>query len=97
VRQIFREDKHQHYRAEKEVSKSLADRLKALNDSDFLDKQQTKSRVREHEEQSKRNYRLYMLQRQSAIKFHKESESNRLEELQERKELEMRNLARLEL
>lgn len=75
----------------------MAERLKYMNESDYMSKRETNSRIKEYEERSKMNYKFYMLQRQSAIRFHKEAETSRLEELQEKKELEMRNLARLEL
>lgn len=37
------------------------------------------------------------MQRQSAIRFHKENENSRIIDMQEKKELEMRNLARMEI
>jgi hypothetical protein len=73
ARQVFKEDKNFHYKAEKEISQSLAERLRMLNESDYLTKKETNSKIKDYEERSRQSYRLYMLQRQSAIRFHKES------------------------
>lgn len=71
ARQAFKEDKSFHYKAEKEISQTLAKRLKMLNESDYLSKKENNCKIKDYEERSRQSYRLYMLQRQSAIRFHK--------------------------
>lgn len=48
ARQIFNEDRQLHYKAEKEISKSLAERLKLLNESDFSGKREMKSKIKDY-------------------------------------------------
>jgi hypothetical protein len=53
--------------------------------------------VRDMEEKSRRNYRIFQLERNSAIRQQRESERSRISDVREKRQVELREVVRMEI
>ena len=94
---MFQRVKQSNYRAEKEAAFLNSSRIRQQSLTELENKKDNKLKIKDYEQQSRRNYQIFLLQKQNSIRNYRETEHSRLVESKEKRELQMRDLARMEL